>query len=98
MVEEGQDLKAEEMLQLMFEGRGKGWACYWFTDELVVWPPNFYKTVQDNGSGLLVCKYPCVRGWFIARTGGDDDPVTTYPEAGPFPTLRTAMAVLKICS
>lgn len=64
-----------------------GWVMHCYEDEVTWW--------RDDLGHLIdywVCQYPFVPGFFVAVAHDYDHNVTSYPIAGPFKSLRAAMA------
>lgn len=72
----------------------EGWAMYAYDDEILWW-----RGVSVEHDGLCVTKVPFVFGFFVAKlVGHSDDIASTYPIAGPFRSLHTAIATIALIS
>jgi hypothetical protein len=73
----------------------EGWAMYAYDDEILWW-----RGVSVEHDGLCVTKVPFVFGFFVAKLICDNDYESgcTYPVAGPFRSLRTAIATTALIS
>ena len=72
----------------------EGWAMHAYDDEILWW-----RGVSVGRSDFCIIKNPFVFGFFVAKLVGDDDGTTsTYPVAGPFRSLHTAIAAIALIS
>ena len=73
----------------------EGWAMHAYDDEILWWS---WASVKHDG--LCVAKIPFVPGFFTAKLVGhnDDTDNCTYPIAGPFRSLHTAIAAIALIS
>ena len=72
----------------------EGWAMHAYDDEILWW-----RGAYIEHDGLCVTKVPFVFGFFVAKLAEDDDgPTSTYPIAGPFRSLHTAIAAIALIS
>ena len=72
----------------------EGWAMYACDDEILWWRRGTVGRI-----GLCVTKNPFVFGFFAAKLVEDDDgAISTYPIAGPFRSLHTAIAAIALIS
>ena len=73
----------------------EGWAMYAYDDEILWW-----RGVSVEHDGLCVTKVPFVFGFFVAKLVryNDDTDNCTYPIAGPFRSLHTAIAAIALIS
>ena len=73
----------------------EGWAMHAYDDEILWW--NGVSVEHD--APVVVAKTPFVPGFFVARVvGRNDDIASTYPIAGPFRSLHTAIAAIALIS
>lgn len=72
-----------------------GWAMHHYEDEVTWWRDDLGYPVD-----YWVCQYPFVPGFFVAVTldveEGNTYSITSYPIAGPFKSLRAAMATANL--
>ena len=72
----------------------EGWAMHAYDDEILWW-----RGVSVGRNDFCVIKNPFVFGFFVAKLVEDDDGTTsTYPIAGPFRSLHTAIAAIALIS
>ena len=72
----------------------EGWTMYAYDDEILWWRGAYI----EHGN-LFVVKAPFVPGFFVAKLAEVDDAFTsTYPIAGPFRSLHTAIAAIALIS
>ena len=72
----------------------EGWAMHAYDDEILWW-----RGVSVGRNDFCVIKNPFVFGFFVAKLAKDDDGTTsTYPIAGPFRSLHTAIAAIALIS
>lgn len=72
----------------------EGWAMHAYDDEIIWW-----RRGNVGRIGFCVTKNPFVFGFFVAKLVEDDDgPTSTYPIAGPFRSLHTAIATIALIS
>ena len=65
-----------------------------YSDEVTWWQDDLGFPVE-----YWACQYPFVPGFFVAvlvEDEGVSTPITSYPVAGPFKTLRQAIATIKL--
>ena len=73
----------------------EGWAMHAYDDEILWWDG----TSVEHDAPVVVAKTPFVPGFFIAELiGHNDDFASTYPIAGPFRSLHTAIAAIALIS
>lgn len=73
----------------------EGWAMHAYDDEILWWD----RASVDHDAPAVVTKTPFVPGFFVARfVGHNDDIASTYPIAGPFRSLHTAIAAIALIS
>ena len=74
----------------------EGWAMRAYGDEILWWDG----ASVDHDAPVVVAKTPFVPGFFVAKLIHDDDDVDncTYPVAGPFRSLHTAIAAIALIS
>lgn len=69
----------------------EAWAMHQYEDEVTWWRDDLGYPID-----YWVCQYPFVPGFFVAVTMDDETNskygITSYPIAGPFKSLRAAMA------
>ena len=72
----------------------EGWAMHAYNDEILWW-----RGISVGRNGCCVIKNPFVPGFFVAKlVGHNDDIASTYPIAGPFRSLHTAIAAIALIS
>ena len=76
----------------MKKGLPEGWAMHAYDDEILWW-----RGISVKHDGLCVTKVPFVFGFFVAKLAEDDDGfASSYPIAGPFRSLHTAIAAIAL--
>lgn len=71
----------------------EGWAMHAYDDEVLWWDG----ASVEHDAPVVVAKIPFVFGFFVAKLAdGDDDTTSTYPIAGPFRSLHTAIAAINL--
>lgn len=72
----------------------EGWVTHAYDDEVLWWDE-----ASAEHDSLYVTKVPFVFGFFVAKLVRDDDGTpSTYPIAGPFRSLHTAIATIALIS
>ena len=71
----------------------EGWAMHAYNDEILWW-----RGVSVGRNDFCVIKNPFVFGFFVAKLAEVDDFASTYPVAGPFRSLHTAIAAIALIS
>ena len=73
----------------------EGWAMHAYDDEILWWDA----ASVEHDAPVVVAKTPFVPGFFVAKLAEvDDDIASTYPIAGPFRSLHTAIAAIALIS
>ena len=73
----------------------KGWAMRAYDDEILWWDG----ASVDHDAPAVVTKTPFVPGFFVAKLVGRNDLfASSYPIAGPFRSLHTAIAAIALIS
>ena len=73
----------------------EGWAMRAYDDEILWWDG----ASVEHDAPVIVAKIPFVPGFFVAKLiGYNDDFTSTYPIAGPFRSLHTAIAAIALIS
>ena len=73
----------------------EGWTMHAYDDEVLWWD----EASAEHNAPVVVTKVPFVFGFFVAKLVEDDDGTTsTYPIAGPFRSLHTAIATIALIS
>ena len=73
----------------------EGWAMRAYDDEILWWD----RASVEHDAPVVVAKTPFVPGFFVAKLVGRNGPfASSYPIAGPFRSLHTAIAAIALIS